>query len=103
MHPDLECDCCGNRSNTMNGDRMEEIRHALRSDGSFIGEAIGNGDLTDLVEGFNKVDPQATWDAIHDLVGQYLAEQERSLARTYPYPNEEEVLEKLAAVFGVAS
>lgn len=98
------CDCCGNGPDT--SDREEAIRNALTTDPSFIGEAIGNGDLTNLAEAFLTKDPQHCWDAIHDLVADYLKTEEaraRSELRAKLFTQQDDIdaLEHLAAVFGV--
>ncbi len=101
---DNRCDCCGNGPDT--SDREDQIRNALTTDPSFIGEAIGNGDLTNLVEGFNNTDPQHCWDAIHDLVADYLKSEEARArselrAKLFSQQNDIDALEHLAAVFGI--
>lgn len=98
------CDCC----NDQHAEHADQLRAALKRDPSFIGEAIGNGDLTNLVEGFNNTDPQHCWDAIHDLVADYLKTEEARArselrAKLFSQQNDIDALEHLAAVFGVAS
>lgn len=98
---DNACDCCGHEPDT--SEREEALRHALASDPSFIGEAIGNGDLTNLVEGFKNVDPQHCWDAIHDLVQDHLKSQEKRM-RVPPFQTADlRALERLCAAHGVSA
>lgn len=100
------CDCCGNGPDT--SDREAAIRDALTADPCFIGEAIGSGDLSNLVEAFTTKDPQRCWDAVHDLVADYLKDEEaraRSAlrAKLFSQQNDIDALEHLAAVHGVAA
>lgn len=98
---DNRCDCCGNGPDT--SDREEALRHALASDSGFIGEAIGNGDLTNLVAAYKVVDPQHCWDALHDLVHEHLAAQEKSFRTPSFVPSDVTVLEQLCIAHGVAA
>lgn len=83
------CDCCGNDPDT---DRLEALESAIKFDPSFIAEAIGNQDLTQLVEAYQKVDHQLGWDAIYDMIDAHYKQELRFLGGD---------VDKLAAAFGV--
>ena len=99
------CDCCGNDPAA---ERAEKLRDALTADPSFIGESIGNGDLTNLVEAFQTVDLQRCWDAVHDLVQHHLkAEESRAAsalrAQLFSHQSEAAAVEYLAELHGIAA
>lgn len=66
------CDCCGNDPEA---DRLDNLADAIKDNPSFIGEAIANIDLTQLVEGYKRGDLQLMWDAVSDIVDAHYAEQ----------------------------
>lgn len=68
-----QCDCC----NDQRAEHDDMLRDALKADPSFIGDAIGDGDLTNLVEAFQTKDLQRCWDAVSDLVDDYLKDCEK--------------------------
>ena len=97
-------DCC----NDQHAEHADQLRAALKRDPSFIGEAIGNGDLTNLVEAFTTKDLQRCWDAVSDLVDEHLSAEEcraRSTlrAKLFSQQSEWDVMEHLATLHGVAA
>jgi hypothetical protein len=84
------CDCCGNDPEA---ERLEALEEAIKADPSFIGEAIANVDLTQLVASYQSVDLQQCWDAIHDIIDAHYVEQLRYMAGD---------VDKLGAAHGVS-
>ena len=66
-------------------DRLEYLQTAIKRDPSFIGEAIGNADLTDLAAAHLSGDAQAVADAVADLVDAWLRSSVDSQLRRTDY------------------
>jgi hypothetical protein len=75
----------------------DALADAIKRDPSFIGEAIGNADLTALVEAYRKTDTQWCWDAIHDIVDAHFDAE----LRRRPERLNDAAVAGLAGVFGV--
>lgn len=64
-------------------ERAESLRIALKADPSFIGEAIAEGDRTQLVEAFLSGDLQATHDELANMVDDWAIAEERRVERLH--------------------
>lgn len=80
-------------------DRSDEYRDALRRCPPFVGDALGNADLTEVVAAYLEGNHQALADAIADAVDEWLAWNER----TRPEQNDEDALLALCDLLGVAA
>lgn len=100
---DNQCDCCN--GDESRAELIYALREAIRCDPSFIGEAIGDSDTTDLVAAYLARDGQRILDFISDAADAWLAKSEEwAYSGMGKYPratNDLEALKRLADVFEV--
>lgn len=88
-------------------ERADTLRAAILADRSFIVEAIGNGDLTELADAYKEGGWADTYDALADVVASYLqfkvtSELRRDDRFSSDYPRTDlAALENIARAWGV--
>lgn len=80
-------------------DREAALRHALMTSTEFISEAIVDGDLTSLIDGYISADPALCWQAIQWLVDKHLKDAVRRTERAFPWKSHADVLEMLCPLY----